>query len=97
MVADPTINGELDHAPVPASGPVRALEPRRPGGLPVLARTPSAIAVTAGGLLAAAAFATVRAARARRRLRRRRGRRELIGGRVVARRSFLVDVHLLDR
>jgi hypothetical protein len=96
MVGDPSTNGELAHAPVPVSGPVRALERRGPATLAT--RPPSALAVTAGGLLAAVALAALRAMRARRALKRRRPRRrELVGGRVVARRSFLVDVHLLDR
>jgi len=94
MGADPATNGELQSPPV-VSGPVRVLEPRT-RFLPAT-RPPAALTVTAGGLLAAAAVATLR--RARRRSKRLRGgrRRELVGGRVVASRSFLVDVRLLDR
>jgi hypothetical protein len=86
-----------------ATGPVRALPlPRSEGPLPVLrseVRT-AAIAAAGGVLAGAATVAAVRAVSAAgsrsgstRRLSRRRER----PAKVVASRSFLVDVHLLGR
>jgi hypothetical protein len=80
------------------AGPVRPVPAQRPGGaIELWGREvgPIAVAATAG---AAAGVAAVAVARSTRRERRppRRGllrRRE----RVVARRSFLVDVHVLGR
>lgn len=98
MSADPTTNGELEPASLPAAGPVHALEPGR-RLLPALPVS-NALVVAGGGFLAGiAALITLRALRARGRI--RRGRRaqgkELVTRRVVAKRSFLVDVHLLGR
>ena len=78
------------------AGPVRPLPVRRTPGTVELFGREVPVAVAAGG--AAAAGAVVRAARRRRSVRRppRRGifrRRE----KVVASRSFLVDVHFLGR
>jgi len=94
---DPTINGELDRASLPAAGPVRAIESHR-NLLPALP-LPSGLVVAGGGFLAGlVALATLRALRGRRILRRRRGdRKELVTRKVVGKRSFLVDVHLLGR
>jgi hypothetical protein len=92
---DPTINGELDHASLPAAGPVRAVEARR-DLLPALP-LPRGLVVAGGGFLAGVVtLMTFRALRGRRMLRRRRAdRKELVTRKVVAKRSFLVDVHLL--
>jgi hypothetical protein len=91
------LNGELEHAPVPAAGDPRALEPRRRLLLSLpLPRHP--VAVAAGGLTASATVLTIiRALRRRRRVQTRRGRRKEIQRSIVATRSFLVDVHLLGR
>jgi hypothetical protein len=105
-VSDLDVDGEIvaeeDAEPREATGPVRALpsavaEP----ALPVLrgeVRT-AAIAAAGGVLAGAATVAAVRAVSAagprasRRRLARRRERPT----KIVASRSFLVDVHLLGR
>ncbi len=97
MVADPSPNGGLRHAPVPVARPARALEQPRKLVLALpLPRGPLALA--AGGLTAGAVVAGI----VRTLTRRRRGK---VGGRrrrelrrtVVGTRSFLVDVHLLGR
>jgi hypothetical protein len=94
-----TDNGELTYAPALASqGPTRALA-RRERMLPAVPVSAPVVAAAGGVVAGAAAIATVRAVRNRRQLRRlRKGKRqELRGRRVVATRSFLVDVHLLGR
>jgi hypothetical protein len=81
------------------AGPVRPVPAERPAGtLIVWGREvgPLAVAATAGAAAGVAAVAVARAARPQRRRPPRRGlfrRRE----RIVARRSFLVDVHVLGR
>ncbi len=80
------------------AGPVRPLPERRsPGTIELWGRElgPVALAATAGAAVGVAAVAAARAARQPRRPPRRGllRRRE----RVVARRSFLVDVHVLGR
>jgi hypothetical protein len=94
---DPTINGELEHASLPATGPVRAIELRR-DLLPALP-LPHGLVVAGGGVLAGlVAIMTLRALRGRPIMRRRRSdRKDLVTRKVVAKRSFLVDVHLLGR
>jgi hypothetical protein len=91
--ADAAKDRELEYAPVPANGPVRAIEPR-PRLLPALPLSGTALAATSGFLAGAAVLATLRAVRSRRWL--GRGRREKARS-VVASRSFLVDIHLLGR
>lgn len=94
MSEGPILNGELERSSMPASGPVRTLATRQS----MLPAVPAGTAVAAaGGVIAGAAvLAVIR--RAGRRLRRgRRGRRQADLRRVVASRSFLVDLHLLDR
>lgn len=97
------ILAEEDAAPRDAAEPVRALPlPYREPGTPALrseVRT-AAIAAAGGVLAGAATVAAVRAvsavgsrASAGRRLARRRER----PSKVVASRSFLIDVHLLGR
>jgi len=87
---------------VPLQGPVRPVEPssgelERPAEVSLL---PAVAAATGGFLLGVATFILVRVLRRPKPARlRRRGRR---GGaadkiEVAASRSFLVDVHLLDR
>jgi hypothetical protein len=96
---DSQIGRELERAPVPVAGPVRAIEARL-RLLPALPMSRTAVVAAAGGFLAgAAALAAVRrAARTHKRLRRRGRRRDELPVRsVVASRSFLVDVHLLGR
>jgi hypothetical protein len=99
MSAHPTSNGELEHASLPAAGPVRVLEPRN-RLLPALPISNALVAIGGSFLAGVAAFATLRVLRTRRRMRRsvvKGARKELITRRVVAKRSFLVDVHLLGK
>jgi hypothetical protein len=105
-VSDLDVDGEIlaeeDAEPREATGPVRPLPSAAPEpALPVLrteVRT-AAIAAAGGVLAGAATVAAVRAVSAtgprsaRRRLIRRRER----STKIVASRSFLVDVHLLGR
>jgi hypothetical protein len=93
---EPSINGELEHAPIPSAGPVRVLE-RRSRLLPALPLSDGLVAAGGGFLAALFAVGTLRAVRGRRGLRpgRRRSRKELVTRSVVAKRSFLVDVHVL--
>jgi hypothetical protein len=97
LSAESTLNGELEHAPVPVAQGARSIEPRRRLLLSLpLPRSP--VAVAAGGLTAGAALLTiVRTVRNRRLARIRRKRRKEIQRSIVATRSFLVDVHLLGR
>jgi hypothetical protein len=97
-VEESSRNGELSHAPVPVAGPVRALALRRRLLLPV-PLSDSALAAVGGFLAGAAALVTLRAARRVRwlPLPRRRGKRAVGSRSIVATRSFLVDVHLLER
>ncbi len=89
-------NGNLEDPPVPAAGPVRALEIRK-RFLPATV-APSQVVAAAGGVaVGAVALATVRVLRSRRRPRLGRRRRKEVQRSVVATRSFLVDVHLLGR
>ena len=89
------MNGDLERTTVPASGPVRALAPRK-GLLPAVPANTAIVA--AGGLLAGAAvLAAVRGAGRRLRRGRRGAQREGVVRRVIASRSFLVDVHLVER
>lgn len=101
---DGEVIAEEDAGPRDATDPVRALPSsyQEPGSsLPVLrpeVRT-AAIAAAGGVLAGAATVAAVRAvssAAAKARAPRLRGRRRERQN-VVASRSFLVDVHLLDR
>ena len=92
---EPTANGEIDRASLPSAGPVRALEPRR-ALLPAIP-LPAGLVLAGGGALAGlVTMLTLRALR-RRITRRRNGGKELVTRRVVGKRSFLVDVHLLGR
>ena len=107
-MSDLDVDGEIlaeeDAEPRDATGPVRTLplryeEPRRALALRSEVRT-AALAAAGGVLAGAATVAAVRAvsavgsrAGAPRRLPRRRERPQ----KVVASRSFLVDVHLLGR
>ncbi len=80
------------------AGPVRPLPARRPpGAIELWGREvgPLAIAAGAGAVAGVAAVAVAGSARHGRRVPRRRlfRRRE----KIVARRSFLVDVHILGR
>lgn len=87
---------------VPRQGPVRAVEPdggaelERPA---VVSLVPAVAAATGGFLLGVAAFVFVRILRRPKPARLRLGRRGRKGDRleVAGSRSFLVDVHLLDR
>jgi hypothetical protein len=91
---DPTTNGEIAHTSLPAAGPVRVLERRREF-LPALP-LPQGIVVAGGGILAGlVALATLRVLRGRRLIRAGKRRQDVVSRKVVAKRSFLVDVHLL--
>jgi|SRR5215213_3529370 len=100
---DGEVVSEEDAAPGAADRPLRALEPYRDPGSPVLrteVRT-AAIAAAGGALAGAVTVAAVRAvgavgsrSRSPRRLSRRKAERP---ANVLASRSFLVDVHLLGR
>jgi hypothetical protein len=98
LSADPRTNGELEPAALPAAGPVRVIDPRR-RFLPALPISNALVAVGGGFLAGFVAIATLRAMRGRRVLRRGRksGGKDQVTRRVVAKRSFLVDVHLLGK
>jgi hypothetical protein len=106
-VSDHHLDGEIvaeeDAAAGDAVDPVRRLPTTAPeAGLPVLrGEVKSAALAAAGGVLAGAAtVAAVRAVSAagsRAGASRRLARRRRPAGKVIASRSFLVDVHLLDR
>jgi hypothetical protein len=95
VTGEPVARGEQR---LPAVAEVRVLEPERPGANP--ARQAAAVAAT-GFVAGAATIAVVRRRRARPAPRRRRkASRRSPGqalGEVVTTRSFLVDVHLLNR
>ena len=98
MSFDPTANGELEPASLPAAGPVRVLEPTR-RLLPALPIS-RALVVASGGFVAGlVALVSLRALRTRRRLRGlHRGKdKQLVTRRIVGKRSFLIDVHLLGK
>jgi hypothetical protein len=82
---------------LPVVAEVRTLEPVRPAASPAV----QAAAVAATGFVAGAATVAIARRRARRAAapaRRRRARSRVAEiGEVVASRSFLVDIHLLDR
>lgn len=96
MSIDRSVNGELRYPPVRARSPALSARQRF---LPAVPLSNATIAAASGFVAGAVALATLRAARARRRLRkgRKRGRRDLQTRSVLATRSFLVDVHLLER
>jgi hypothetical protein len=106
-VSDHHLDGEIvaeeDAAAEDAVDPVRRLPGPAPDvPLPVLRpEVKSAAIAAAGGVLAGAAtVAAVRAVSAagsRASASRRLARRRRPAGKVIASRSFLVDVHLLDR
>jgi hypothetical protein len=95
---DRTVNGELSYPPVRARWPAQALSARQ-RFLPAIPLSNATIAAASGFVAGAVTLATLRAARTRRRLRkgRKRGRRDLQTRSVLATRSVLVDVHLLER
>jgi hypothetical protein len=82
---------------LPVVAEVRTLEPVRPAASPAV----QAAAVAATGFVAGAATVAIARRRARRAAapaRRRRTRSKVAEiGEVVASRSFLVDIHLLNR
>jgi hypothetical protein len=100
---DGEIVAEEDASAEDAVAPVRRLpDPAPEAPLPVLrGEVKSAAIAAAGGVLAGAAtVAAVRAVSAagsRAGAARRLARRRRPAGKVIASRSFLVDVHLLDR
>jgi hypothetical protein len=106
-VSDHHLDGEIvaeeDAAAEDAVDPVRRLPgPAAAAPSPVLrAEVKTAAIAAAGGVLAGAAtVAAVRAVSAvgqRASASRRLARRRRPAGKVIASRSFLVDVHLLDR
>jgi hypothetical protein len=96
LSADPTTNGELQPAALPSAGPVRVLERRR--FLPALPISNALVAVGGGFLAGLVAIATLRAVRGTRLTRRgRKAGKDQVTRRVVAKRSFLIDVHLLGK
>jgi hypothetical protein len=100
---DGEVLAEEDAEPREATGPVRALPVayEQPGTPVLRAEVKTAAIAAAGGVIAGAAtVAAVRAVSAvgsRGRSPRRRTRRRERPQNIVARRSFLVDVHLLGR
>ena len=94
----PAENGHLEHAPVPVAQPVRAVEERGPRLMVALPLPKSPVTAAAGGLTAGAVLVTLLRVLSRRRAPRvgSRRRKDLQKG-VVAARSFLVDVHVLNR
>jgi hypothetical protein len=84
----------VEGVPVPAvtPGPAGEIEPVRPAA-PLVVKQAAAVAAT-GFVAGAATIAVARVAQGQRRKRRARKRGELV--KVVASRSFLVDVHLLS-
>jgi hypothetical protein len=84
----------VDGVPVPAvtPGPAGEIEPVRPAA-PLVVKQAAAVAATSF-VAGAATIAVARVAQGQRRKRRARKRGELV--KVVASRSFLVDVHLLS-
>jgi hypothetical protein len=97
-VSAETQNGALDHTPVPVAQPVRAVAERGPRLMVALPLPRSPVAAAAGGLTAGAALVALVRILSRRRgpaIGRRRGRD--LRRNAVASRSFLVDVHVLDR
>jgi hypothetical protein len=85
----------VDGVPVPAvtPGPAGEIEPVRPAAPLVVVKQAAAVAATSF-VAGAATIAVARVAQGQRRKRRARKRGELV--KVVASRSFLVDVHLLS-
>jgi hypothetical protein len=107
-VSDHHLDGEIvaeeDAAAEDAVSPVRMLPepPSEPHGLVLRGEVKTAAIAAAGGVLAGAAtVAAVRGMQAavgsRASSSRRLTRRRRPAGKVIASRSFLVDVHLLDR
>ena len=93
-----TQNGALEHKPVPVAEPVRAVSERSPRLMVALPLPRSPVTAAAGGLTAGAVLVTLVRILSRRRV-------HGIGPppaqgpsrNAVASRSFLVDVHVLDR
>ncbi len=98
MSADPRTNGELQQGSLPAAGPVRVLAAQR-RLLPAVLLSNGLVAAGGGFLAGVVALATLRVLRARRHVHRRRRRagKDVLTRSVVAKRSFLVDVHLLGK
>ena len=93
-----THNGALDHKPVPVAEPVRAVSERSPRLMVALPLPRSPVTAAAGGLTAGAVLVTlVRILSSRRVNGMGRRRRKDLRRSAVASRSFLVDVHVLDR
>jgi hypothetical protein len=97
-VSTETQNGALDHTPVPVAEPVRAVSERSPRLMVALPLPRSPVTAAAGGLTAGAALVTLVRILSRRRVNGmgRRRHRDLRRS-AVASRSFLVDVHVLNR
>jgi hypothetical protein len=91
-------NGHLEHAPVPVAEPVRAVAEPGPRLMVALPLPKSPVTAAAGGLTAGAVLVTLLRILSRRRALNVGGRRrkDLRKG-AIASRSFLVDVHVLDR
>ena len=93
-----TQNGALDHKPVPVAEPVRAVSERSPRLMVALPLPRSPVTAAAGGLTAGAVLVTLVRILSRRRVNGMgRRRRKDLRRNAVASRSFLVDVHVLDR
>jgi hypothetical protein len=97
-VSTETQNGARDHTPVPVAQPVRAVSERSPRLMVALPLPRSPVTAAAGGLTAGAVLVTlVRILSSRRVNGMGRRRRKNLRRNAVASRSFLVDVHVLDR
>jgi hypothetical protein len=91
-------NGHFEHSPVPVAEPVRPLAEPAPRLMVALPLPKSPVTAAAGGLTAGAVLVTLLRILSRRRtprVGRRRGKD--LRKSAIASRSFLVDVHVLDR
>ena len=93
-----TQNGFVEHPPVPVAEPVRPLPERTSPRVVVALPLPrSPVTAAAGGLTAGAALVALIRILTRRRVNGSSRRRRDLRRSAVASRSFLVDVHVLDR
>jgi hypothetical protein len=88
----------MDHTPMPVAEPVRAVPEQGPRLMVALPLPRSPVTAAAGGLTAGAVLVTLVRILSRRRMPSMgRRRRKDLRRNAIASRSFLVDVHVLDR